>query len=480
MKQLLTAIIICITPSVFAQPPGIDDSIMAIERKWVKHPAFIGAYDSALKPSQFPLIYKKTNVIAEMMMQTFPVVKGSDPSWYVSIFGQPYFKGGPSPYQYSSSFKWYYYNTNYKKLVPHGEPGTGATIYVNSFRFLIEETGLRAEINGRPKKIYELSNTEGEWKGYPVYRIYDGSYKNYRMILLTKNNQVPCKPVTELEYLQAYKKQRLEETKIATDNLDKSIAKTKADIQKMRSSSLYANETGTKMIAVGQKALDDQIAKRDANIKRITDLLEKDFKKVDDYINSAGKEKLAQQAIVNAYQSHKFWNGFVREESEKTHRLVYVDQDYFDKTLPAYEPQFITVAWYWMNATPSLYFRNEFEKKFPVEKLQAMIAGHNKLHPALSPKKQIESDINAMVQSLQGPNNASTWTAIKNRISDYLTIKWKEGKLAGTISTQAFYVKADQTTMTQNDINEGRLIIEIGFALNKPAEFEVIRITQQL
>jgi phage tail sheath protein FI len=48
----------------------------------------------------------------------------------------------------------------------------------------------------------------------------------------------------------------------------------------------------------------------------------------------------------------------------------------------------------------------------------------------------------------------------------------------GTTPEEAFYVTCDRTTMTQDDIDNGRLIAEVGVAPVKPAEFVVIRITQ--
>jgi phage tail sheath protein FI len=48
----------------------------------------------------------------------------------------------------------------------------------------------------------------------------------------------------------------------------------------------------------------------------------------------------------------------------------------------------------------------------------------------------------------------------------------------GSSPDEAFYVKADRTTMTQDDIDKGRLIVEVGIAPVKPAEFIVFQITQ--
>jgi phage tail sheath protein FI len=90
-------------------------------------------------------------------------------------------------------------------------------------------------------------------------------------------------------------------------------------------------------------------------------------------------------------------------------------------------------------------------------------------------KQQIIKDIEAIVHSPGRVNNQATWTDIKRKISDYLIQKWKEGHLKGATPAQAFYVIADRTTMTQNDIDSGRLIVDVGLAFIKPAEFQIFR-----
>jgi len=53
---------------------------------------------------------------------------------------------------------------------------------------------------------------------------------------------------------------------------------------------------------------------------------------------------------------------------------------------------------------------------------------------------------------------------------------WRNGALEGTSVEEAFFVKCDRETMTQTDIDNGRLIVQIGIAPVKPAEFVIIRI----
>jgi len=76
------------------------------------------------------------------------------------------------------------------------------------------------------------------------------------------------------------------------------------------------------------------------------------------------------------------------------------------------------------------------------------------------------------------PNNEQLWTQIRKVISDFLVTVWRTGALAGLIADEAFFVKADRTTMTQDDIDNGRLICIIGVAPARPAEFVIFRITR--
>lgn len=76
------------------------------------------------------------------------------------------------------------------------------------------------------------------------------------------------------------------------------------------------------------------------------------------------------------------------------------------------------------------------------------------------------------------PNEESLWLALRRSISDFLYAEWQSGALQGARAEQAFFVACDRTTMTQNDLDNGRLVIEIGIAPLKPAEFVIFRIGQ--
>jgi len=74
------------------------------------------------------------------------------------------------------------------------------------------------------------------------------------------------------------------------------------------------------------------------------------------------------------------------------------------------------------------------------------------------------------------PNAEPLWARVRRSIANFLTLVWRNGALEGTRVEEAFFVKCDRTTMTQTDIDQGRLIVLVGVAPVKPAEFVIVRI----
>jgi phage tail sheath protein FI len=79
------------------------------------------------------------------------------------------------------------------------------------------------------------------------------------------------------------------------------------------------------------------------------------------------------------------------------------------------------------------------------------------------------------------PNDANTWIRVRAMIENFLTIQWRNGALAGATAQQAFYVRIGLgETMTSQDILEGRMVIEIGMAVVRPAEFIVLKFAHKM
>lgn len=79
------------------------------------------------------------------------------------------------------------------------------------------------------------------------------------------------------------------------------------------------------------------------------------------------------------------------------------------------------------------------------------------------------------------PNDANTWSRVRSMINNFLTNQWRAGALAGKTPEEAFFVNIGLgETMTATDILEGRMIVEIGMAVVRPAEFIILRFSHKL
>ncbi|GGR38853.1 phage tail sheath family protein [Streptomyces netropsis] len=76
------------------------------------------------------------------------------------------------------------------------------------------------------------------------------------------------------------------------------------------------------------------------------------------------------------------------------------------------------------------------------------------------------------------PNAEPLWDSVRQSVGSFLTSVWNTGALAGTTPEEAFYVICDRTTMTEDDLAQGRLVCQVGIAPVFPAEFVIVRIQQ--
>jgi len=76
------------------------------------------------------------------------------------------------------------------------------------------------------------------------------------------------------------------------------------------------------------------------------------------------------------------------------------------------------------------------------------------------------------------PNDQRLWARVKQTVTDFLIRVWRDGALLGATPDEAFFVRCDRSTMTQDDLDNGRLVALIGIAPVKPAEFVIFRLFQ--
>ena len=79
------------------------------------------------------------------------------------------------------------------------------------------------------------------------------------------------------------------------------------------------------------------------------------------------------------------------------------------------------------------------------------------------------------------PNVKNTWEAVKSMIGSFLTMVWKEGGLMGAVASDAFSVNCGLgSTMTGDDILNGFMLVTVGVAVVRPAEFIILTFQQQM
>jgi hypothetical protein len=76
------------------------------------------------------------------------------------------------------------------------------------------------------------------------------------------------------------------------------------------------------------------------------------------------------------------------------------------------------------------------------------------------------------------PNGERLWANVRRTIEDFLLNEWQNGALLGDRPEKGYFVKCDRSTMTQNDLDNGRLVCLVGVAALRPAEFVIFRIGQ--
>ncbi len=85
---------------------------------------------------------------------------------------------------------------------------------------------------------------------------------------------------------------------------------------------------------------------------------------------------------------------------------------------------------------------------------------------------------NSMQWAVFEPNGPALWSDVREAVASFLFNQWRNGALLGSTPEAAFFVRCDRSVITQDDLDNGRLICEVGIAIIKPAEFLVFKIGQ--
>jgi hypothetical protein len=348
-----------------AQSPCNDEAIMSVKGSWKKRS------DALMNAGNQAQVISHIDAISNLFKTAYPEPKGIEAGWYRTMGGNPVINNnGPIPYQFNSLYFAWYCNTNVNKLLLGGETGTWAYAFVNSFSWFISNQYdlLIIKVNG--ENVYILPPIKGEWKGYPVYQASSHGDKG-RCIILTYNNQVPWKPITQEQYLNALRKFWEKQKQASDDSYIKQEEGLKKGITETQNNKYLKQADKDKIIAGLQKDFDDLPKRKAISIAKSDKYWNDRFSIIDKYINQ-NVSSLQLPVIIDNQVVNDFKGNFSTLE-KGGQMLITVDPNYFNKQLPRYAAQMIVLYWRWDNNAPGLNFKKEFEENFPVDKLKAML-----------------------------------------------------------------------------------------------------------
>ncbi|SLN46477.1 Phage tail sheath protein [Falsiruegeria litorea R37] len=108
-------------------------------------------------------------------------------------------------------------------------------------------------------------------------------------------------------------------------------------------------------------------------------------------------------------------------------------------------------------------------------------AGHDMRYvPERRLMNMLEASLTKGIQwAVFHPNSTETWMQVRTSVEAFLTLVWQSGGVVGETAEQAFFTRCGPETMTQSDLDQGRLICEVGVATQRPAEFSILRLEVQ-
>jgi hypothetical protein len=349
-----------------------DDVLMSIKGNWKKR----GDANLRTGKDQSQII-SRIDAISKLLQTAYPQPKGMEAGWYRSMEGHPLVSNGPLTYQLNSLYMPWYCNSYLHKPMLLDETDTWVFIYMNSFGWLITDQYDKAEIKVQGVQAWWLPKKVGEWRGLPVYES-SGMPRNNKVVLITRSGQLPYKPVSRLQFLQAMKEKIESDKKTQLDfqnkrtvrsNEEEEIAKQKG----LENTLKYAppNRAEQRKADYLKHYKTDQQRKED-DILVTENYYDGMLRPLTDELNRETNTELQQPAIINKDYSSSSFKGFVTDEKDGR-TMVVINTDYFKLDLPRYTPQFIVLYWSWTKDAPNQDFKKQFEENFPVDQLKAMI-----------------------------------------------------------------------------------------------------------
>jgi hypothetical protein len=369
-KIILVSFGILLLLHSIAQQPCSDDVLMNTKGSWKKE------NDANMRADKNQSqINSRLDAVRKLFQTAYPEPKGIQAEWYRTMEGSPLVNNGPVTYQFNSLYLAWYCNSYLHKAMLGGETSTWSFVYMNSFGWLITDQNDKAVIKVQGAQAWWLPKKIGEWKGLPLYEP-SGSPKRNKAVLITRNNQLPYKPVTRIQFLQAMKEKIEADKKSQLDFETKRTIISDAEEEIAKQKGLENALKNVLPNRIEQRKADylkhykTAQQRKDDDIQQTEKYYDSMLNPVTDELNKETETELLQPAIVD--NSSGIFRGFTTDE-KGGRMMVVINPDYFQMNLPRYAPQLIVLYWMWDKNAPCQDFKKQLEENFPVDQLKAMI-----------------------------------------------------------------------------------------------------------
>jgi hypothetical protein len=340
-KQTLLFVSLALSLNGIAQkaPPKYDteaaklcdglNSALSKEGRWSKTDNDIVFPDKTFPSAQYKLIARRADSIFLLVREGLQHLHGVEARNQYGMRGDAYIPNGPVPFYSDTYFLEYYCNTNLRKILLDDETFNKISIFVNRLNYFWEKAD-EWDINGdgKIKSIYQLPVRIGKWNGLHIFELKTNSISyTAKAVIIGRQDKVPWRGLTRKQYLIGLKNKW---------------------------------ENNLRKVAPGTSSEKDYKQK---------------LKHVNDYLTSATEEDLQEQVIIDPRAGIWGFKGKFGQEENNGFRLVLpaLSDKYFDRNLPRDFPQLIELYWAYGHSRVARELIEEFEKNFPLKKLEAMI-----------------------------------------------------------------------------------------------------------
>lgn len=366
-KIILTTFCILVMGHIAVAQCVSEDSIFNIRGKWKKR-----ADENMVQSKYLSQIVSRIAKISSLFQKAHPEPLGTTADWNGGMIGTPLVNEGPPAYYFRSHFSQWYCNENTNKIEINTHSGLWGDVNINSLGGFFQQNITLKEVKINGEDVYILPKPTGQWKDYPAYTEENTMFAD-RYVIITHRNRSPWKHITQHQYLTSLRAVWQKKRNAEAEGYAAQIADLKKSIKEYQDNKDIKPADKKEIIASLEKGIEDYKKQQAEFIPSTTLIYDEKMAVIDNY-TAKHRHELNKPAILNFLETgHDDFNGKFSELDNGGQYLIILNSEYFDKSLPPYVPQLITIYLAWNTSNIGLHYKKQIDENFQIENLAEMI-----------------------------------------------------------------------------------------------------------